>query len=537
MQPRYTSTRAHWPTKGRARFSLVEGMASVLILVLALHFCPSAAAAAPEHPLPDVQVQALKDLYESTNGDDWHDNSNWMHGDPCAREWYGVQCTLSVSLVMNVHVLDLSSNNLVGSLPESLADLSQLQFLYLNLNELRGPVLPPALFRMAALQKLLLGSNLFEGAIPESIGNLTSLQFLDLSLNRLEGTVPAALYSMHSLTNIYLDNNRFEVKPGHFQGGLSGSISDDIGRLANLTVLHVNMNRLAGTLPPALFSLSALTDLFLGANQFTGTLSNDIARLTALQQLDVSETKISGTLPSKLFTLTDLSYLNVGLNRFTGTVPDGLENMSKLTELHLNSSPDPHVKEHLSGTLPAAVFRLSRLQYLYLSDNKFKGSLPSTVSADLPDLRLLDLSANTLRGTLPADIFRIAHLHTLYVDDNMLSCHLHLLLDTLYSSSSLPCSYSPLSLARVLFLSVVLCFFSSSLFSSSLMRFLVGYFDSCGVCVPLLVLLLVTLGFLCCKQRHAPSTLRKRAKVCPHGWQVCNQLILWERVRHIPAAE
>ena len=40
----------------------------------------------------DVEKQALVDLYYSTNGDWWTDNTNWISGDPCVNHWHGVTC-------------------------------------------------------------------------------------------------------------------------------------------------------------------------------------------------------------------------------------------------------------------------------------------------------------------------------------------------------------------------------------------------------------------------------------------------------------
>ena len=35
---------------------------------------------------------ALEEFYFSTNGPQWIDNSNWIEGDPCANNWFGLEC-------------------------------------------------------------------------------------------------------------------------------------------------------------------------------------------------------------------------------------------------------------------------------------------------------------------------------------------------------------------------------------------------------------------------------------------------------------
>lgn len=41
------------------------------------------------------QYQALRDLYDSTNGPNWRNNTNWMVGTPCSNKWFGVTCSFN----------------------------------------------------------------------------------------------------------------------------------------------------------------------------------------------------------------------------------------------------------------------------------------------------------------------------------------------------------------------------------------------------------------------------------------------------------
>ena len=41
---------------------------------------------------PQSEINALKDLYYMTNGANWKDNTNWLLGDPCQNQWYGIAC-------------------------------------------------------------------------------------------------------------------------------------------------------------------------------------------------------------------------------------------------------------------------------------------------------------------------------------------------------------------------------------------------------------------------------------------------------------
>ena len=75
---------------------------------------------------PPSQTQALIDLYRATNGQNWIVNGNWLKNDQPCSNWVGVTCDAA----HNIARLDLPSNNLVGSLPESLRQMRNLQTLF-----------------------------------------------------------------------------------------------------------------------------------------------------------------------------------------------------------------------------------------------------------------------------------------------------------------------------------------------------------------------------------------------------------------------
>ncbi|XP_056160112.1 receptor-like protein EIX2 [Syzygium oleosum] len=80
--------------------------------------------------------------------------------------------------------LDLSSNNLIGPIPEELTFL-------------------------AGLQGLNLSHNLLSGGIPIGIGDMKSLESLDLSNNRLSGTIPPGISALTYLAHLNLSRNNF----------------------------------------------------------------------------------------------------------------------------------------------------------------------------------------------------------------------------------------------------------------------------------------------------------------------------------------
>ncbi|CAJ1968015.1 unnamed protein product [Sphenostylis stenocarpa] len=86
--------------------------------------------------------------------------------------------------------MDLSNNNLSGSIPEEITLLSALQGLNLSYNHLSGQI-PKRIGDMKSLESLDLSHDQLSGVISDSISSLTSLSHLNLSYNNLSGPIPS----------------------------------------------------------------------------------------------------------------------------------------------------------------------------------------------------------------------------------------------------------------------------------------------------------------------------------------------------------
>ena len=102
----------------------------------------------------DTDRAALVALYDATDGDRWNDNTNWKSDKPLG-EWYGVN-TDSNGRVTRI---DLSNNNLTGSIPSELDNLTNLLILYLDHNNLSGSIPPVICNLLPKMRKFNINEN------------------------------------------------------------------------------------------------------------------------------------------------------------------------------------------------------------------------------------------------------------------------------------------------------------------------------------------------------------------------------------------
>ena len=124
---------------------------------------------APQDSQEDRAV--LADLYSATGGANWEDNSNWS-SNRRVREWYGVANDASGRVIG----LYLWENQLSGSIPSGLGDLSSLEWLYLHNNQMTGSI-PSELGNLSNLRALFLRNNQLTGCIPDGLRDVESNDF------------------------------------------------------------------------------------------------------------------------------------------------------------------------------------------------------------------------------------------------------------------------------------------------------------------------------------------------------------------------
>ena len=263
-------------------------------------------------------MAALLALYNSAGGARWTDNTNWDSAQSL-NTWYGV--TTSGGRVTD---LDLSDNNLAGTLPAELGGLTELTSLDLSGNQLRGML--PDLRSLTELTTLNLSSNQLRGMLPD-LRSLTQLRALYLNGNRLNGDIPEALGDFTGLQELSLRNNR-----------LSGPIPD-LSSLFQLRLTRFAGNGLTGCVP------DGLRNLLTAAEFAAGVPAQDFIAVDANNDGDTNEVGDTPGLNLPFCGLRLLSLSGVTLKpdfasgtvAYTASVPLEVESPSVTATLHNNT--------------------------------------------------------------------------------------------------------------------------------------------------------------------------------------------------------
>ncbi|XP_016903706.2 receptor-like protein EIX2 [Cucumis melo] len=367
------------------------------------------------------------------------------------------------SFLSRVQLLDLSYNQLSGSIPKAFQNMTSLKFLYLSRNKFTGiegglssfirnncglKVINLSMNKDFGgdvfdssyenefvgcshghdLQVLQLSDTSMKTKIPiDWLGKFKNLKLVDLSYSKIHGSIPAALGNLSSIEYLDLSNN-----------ALTGEIPTSMGRLLNLKVLDISSNSLKGVLTEAHFvNLSKLHTLYLSYNELIsldmkpnwippfqlkkldigsciGSYGSEFPQWLqtqkALDELWLSNTSLSVSCLPTWFTPQNLTTLDLSHNQIVGPIFNSIaDQMPRLTHLFLNDN-------FLNDSLPLVLCKLKSLFTLDLSNNRLSGTVHGCLFT--LNLTLLDLSSNYFSGTFPDSHANPSLLYELFLRNN-----------------------------------------------------------------------------------------------------------------------
>ncbi|MEM7127847.1 MAG: leucine-rich repeat domain-containing protein [Chloroflexota bacterium] len=452
-------------------------MGVALFIWFVLRLQPLFAAASQEgticdtvSEIPQVECQSLVTLYERTDGANWLNQADWLSTTtPCT--WHGVTC-----YVGRVTKLDLQSNQLSGTIPAEVGNLSVLEELLLFNNQLSGEI-PVELGNLSALQQLWLAVNQLTGPIPTELGNLTNLVALRLEYNGLNETMPTSLTQLVNLhtapyNGLNVGYNRLTASDSALVNFLRekdpdwdqtqtvpptnvdvtiqsiGSIeltwtpiayqdnggAYEIGvattaggpyTLHGSTIDKTAMSYLASKLEPG-------TSYYFVVRSRTpahGSQQNELESAFGLEVMAATPAVPANFCDSVTDILADECG---GLQRLFAdsagtawkesagwmTTPTACSwhgitcDAGRIVELDLAAN-------ELSGAIPVELGSLARLERLYMERNELTGPIPGELG-NLTSLTELYLAENGLSGTIPAALGQLASLQLLDLNGNQL---------------------------------------------------------------------------------------------------------------------
>ncbi|EFC39210.1 LRR domain-containing protein [Naegleria gruberi] len=254
------------------------------------------------------------------------------------------------------------------TLPKSINKLVELTYLSLSFNKLntfnllhgKDRHLNDFWPKLTNLEYLNLSGNRLN-RFPSEICNCKSLEFLSLSNNRIINEIPKEIENLKKLAILFLNGNKVTAL----------DINRNLEFLENLTHLELGHNPNIHVVPPPVYNLTKLESLCL-SHLTISHLSDDIGKLRNLTHLDLYGSKLTG-LPKGISQLINLRNLDMRYCRGIKEFPIELFGQKVSSSTITTTSPMKSLTRlSLSYTMiesiPEDISSLQSLQALLVND-------------------------------------------------------------------------------------------------------------------------------------------------------------------------
>ncbi|KAK7246075.1 hypothetical protein RIF29_40933 [Crotalaria pallida] len=314
--------------------------------------------------------------------------------------------------------LDLTYNQLNGSLPENLGQLFNLELLGVGENLFTGNISQKILKTLSNLKHLSLGSPAL--IFDFDLEWIPPFQLYGVWLAYIGPKPPSWLFKQSSLLVLTISSSSLSFEPHdkfwNFAPlrflSLHNMIDADMSSvLLTSKITLMNSNTLRGGLPRI---STNVTLLILNDNSLSGSISpllcHKMKGKSNLEYLDLSYNNLSGGLSDCWMHWKSLLHVNLGHNNLTGKIPESMGLLSNLISLNLQ-------KNKLFGEVPLSLKNCQSLWILNFEGNKFCGGIPYWTSKSL---KALQLRSNQFSGNIPSQICQLNSLKVLDFANNRL---------------------------------------------------------------------------------------------------------------------
>ncbi|KAK9218565.1 hypothetical protein WN943_007202 [Citrus x changshan-huyou] len=375
--------------------------------------------------------------------------------------------------LMHLQELYMADNDLRGSLPWCLANMTSLRILYVSYNQLTGSISSSPLVHLTSIEKLYLSNNHFRIPISlEPLFNHSRLKIFYADNNELN----AEITQSHSLTAPNFQLSRLSLSSSYGDGFIFPKFLYHQHDLEYADLSHIKMNgefptwllenntklrqlslvndSLAGPFRLPIHSHKRLGMLDISNNNFRGHIPLEIGDiLPSLHVFNISMNALDGSIPSSFGNMNFLRILDLSNNQLTGEIPEHLAvgcvnleslvlsnnslkghmfsrnfNLANLMSLQLEGN-------HFIGEISQSLSKCSSLEGLFLNNNNLSGKIPRWLG-DLTRLQYIIMPNNHLEGPIPVEFCQLDLLQILDISDNNIS-------------GSLPSCFHPLSIKQV----------------------------------------------------------------------------------------